>query len=105
MDRRMFEGLSAFAAIVERGGFARAAATLGVTPSALSQTIRQLEDRIGVRLLHRTTRSVAPSAAGEELLARLRPTLAELDAAVAATTARAKSDTPSGPLRITCSRI
>src|SRR5690348_4999808 len=98
MDRRMLEGLSALAAIVERGGFARAAATLGVTPSALSQTIRQLEDRLGVRLLHRTTRSVAPSAAGEKLLARLRPALSELDAMVAATAASARPDTPSGPL-------
>jgi len=105
MDRRTFEGLSAFAMIVDRGSFVRAAAQLGVTPSALSQTIRQLEDRLGVRLLHRTTRSVAPSAAGEKLLARLRPMLSELDAAVAATTASAKPDTPSGPLRITCSRI
>src|SRR3569623_1765579 len=105
MDRRTFEGLSAFAMIVDRGSFVRAAAQLGVTPSALSQTIRQLEDRLGVRLLHRTTRSIAPSAAGEKLLARLRPMLSELDAAVAATTASAKPDTPSGPLRITCSWI
>jgi hypothetical protein len=52
---------TAFAAIVERGSFARAAAHLGVTPSALGQTIRQLEDRLGVRVLHRTTRSVAPA--------------------------------------------
>src|SRR3569832_1907689 len=105
MDRRTFEGRSACAMIVDRGSFVRAAAQLGVTPSALSQTIRQLEDRRGVRLLHRTTRSVAPSAAGEKLLARLRPMLSELDAAVAATTASAKPDTPNGPLRITCSRI
>jgi len=105
MDRRLFEGLRAFATIVERGGFARAAPALGVTPSALSQTIRQLEERLGVRVLHRTTRSVAPSAAGERLLARLRPALAELDGAVAAASASAKPDTPSGPLRITCSRI
>jgi DNA-binding transcriptional LysR family regulator len=105
MDRRLFEGLKAFATIVDRGGFARAAPALGVTASALSQSIRQLEERLGFRVLHRTTRSVAPSAAGERLLARLRPALAELDDAVAAATASAKPDTPSGPLRITCSRI
>src|SRR3569832_1874728 len=99
MDRRTFEGLSAFAMIVDRGSFVRAAAQLGVTPSALSQPIRQLEARLGVRLLHRTTRSVAPSAAGKTLLARLRPMLSELDAAVAATTASAKLDTPNGPRR------
>jgi len=105
MDRRTFEGLTAFATIVERGGFARAAAALGVTPSALSQTIRQLEERVGIRVLNRTTRSVAPSAAGEKLLARLRPALAELEGAIAAASASAKPGTPSGPLRITCSHI
>src|SRR4051812_35082660 len=105
MDRRTFEGLSAFALIVERGSFVRAADQLGVTPSALSQTIRQLEDRLGVALLHRTTRSVAPSAAGEQLLARLRPTLTELEAAVADTARSARPALPSGKLRITTSRI
>src|SRR5947208_15923525 len=83
MRRRTFESLSAFATIVERGSFVRAAAHLGVTPSALSQTIRGLEEELGVRLLHRTTRRLAPTAAGEKLLARLAPTLRELDAAVA----------------------
>lgn len=105
MDRRTFEGLTAFAAIVERGSFARAAAHLGVTPSALSQTIRRLEDRLGLRVLHRTTRSVAPSEAGARLLARLRPTLGELEAAVAETTASARPGTPSGRLRVNASRI
>jgi DNA-binding transcriptional LysR family regulator len=105
MDRRTFEGLSAFAMIVERGSFVRAADQLGVTPSALSQTIRQLEDRLAVPLLRRTTRSVAPTPAGEQLLARLRPTLTELDAAVADTTRSARPEVPSGKLRITTSRI
>lgn len=104
MDRRTFDGISAFAAIAEHGSFVRAAAHLGVTPSALSQTIRRLEDRLGVRLLHRTTRSVATTAAGEVLLGRLAPTLRELDAAVAATTA-GRSARPSGPLRINMPRI
>ncbi len=105
MDRRIFEGLTAFAAIAERGSFARAAKQLGITPSALSQTIRQLEERLDVRLLHRTTRSVAPSIAGETLLIRLRPLLRELETAVVDTSASAKLETPSGPLRITTSRI
>lgn len=104
MDRRTFSELAAFAAIAERRSFARAATHLGVTPSALSQTIRQLEARLGVRLLHRTTRSVAPSEAGERLLARVSPTLRELDAAVAETTANAAAG-PSGRLRINLSRI
>jgi DNA-binding transcriptional LysR family regulator len=95
--------LRAFAAIVEHGGFARAAAQLGVSPSALSQTIRGLEERIGIRLLNRTTRSVAPSEAGARLLARLLPALADLDAAVA--DVRSLSDTPSGLLRINATRI
>lgn len=95
--------LRAFAAIVERGGFARAAAQLGMSPSALSQTIRGLEERLGVRLLNRTTRSVAPSEAGARLLARLLPALADLDAAVA--DVRTLSGAASGPLRINATRI
>jgi DNA-binding transcriptional LysR family regulator len=95
--------LRAFAAIAEHGTFARAAAQLGMSPSALSQTIRNLEERMGIRLLNRTTRSVAPSEAGAKLLSRLLPALAELDAAV--TDARSLSGRPSGTLRINASRI
>jgi DNA-binding transcriptional LysR family regulator len=98
-----YADLRAFAAIAERGSFARAASHIGVSPSALSQTIRGLEERLGIRLLNRTTRSVAPSEAGARLLARLLPAMAELDAAVAdVTTLR---DTPSGLLRINATRI
>jgi len=97
-----FADLRAFAAIVEHGSFARAAAHLGVSPSALSQTIRGLETRLGVRLLNRTTRSVAPSAAGTRLLERLAPAMAEFDAAVA--DVKAIRGTPSGLLRINCPR-
>src|SRR5437762_12573797 len=78
-----FANLNAFAAVVEQGSFVRAAAHLGVTPSALSQTIRQLENRLGVRLLNRTTRSVAPTAAGARLYDRIAPMIQELDTAVA----------------------
>ncbi|BAV99661.1 LysR family transcriptional regulator [Lysobacter enzymogenes] len=95
--------LRAFAAIAEHGSFVRAAAHLGLSPSALSQTIRTLEERLGVRLLNRTTRSVAPSEAGARLLAKLGPALADLDAAVAQV--RDARDTPAGTLRINASRI
>ena len=78
-----FAELKAFAAVVERASFARAADYLGFSPSALSQTIRQLETRLGVRLLNRTTRSVAPTSAGARLYERIVPVIQELDAAVA----------------------
>lgn len=65
--------LSAFAMVAEERSFTRAARRLGVSPSALSHAIRGLEERHGVRLLSRTTRSVAPTEAGEQLLARLLP--------------------------------
>ena len=78
-----FAELKAFVAIVERQSFARAAEHLGLSPSALSQSIRQLEDRIGARLLNRTTRSVAPSASGEQLYRRIAPLFQEMAVAVA----------------------
>src|SRR6266403_2466431 len=90
--------LKAFAAIVERASFARAAEHLGLSASALSQTIRQLETRLGVRLLNRTTRSVAPTPAGARLYERITPMMLELDAAVAeAMTATGRT---AGTLRI-----
>src|SRR5246500_2033527 len=78
-----FAELKAFAAVVERESFAPAADHLGFSPPALSQTIRQLEIRLGVRLLNRTTRSVAPTSAGARLYERVVPVIQELDAAVA----------------------
>ncbi|EOA05330.1 LysR family transcriptional regulator [Herbaspirillum frisingense GSF30] len=93
-----FAELKAFVAVVERQSFARAAEHLGLSPSALSQTIRQLEGRIGARLLNRTTRSVAPSASGELLYRRVAPLFREMAAAVAeASEATGKM---SGTLRI-----
>jgi DNA-binding transcriptional LysR family regulator len=97
-----FASLSAFAAVVEHGSFVRAAAHLGVTPSALSQTIRQLEERLGVRLLNRTTRSVAPTSAGARLHDRLAPAILELDGAVAE--AVAAQERAAGTLRINLPR-
>jgi len=102
MHRADFGSLNAFAAVVEQGSFNRAARQLGVTPSALSQTVRQLEERLGVRLLNRTTRSVAPSQVGQELYDRLRPAVEELEAAMAA--AIAAREHPAGPLRINAPR-
>jgi DNA-binding transcriptional LysR family regulator len=93
-----FAELKAFAAIVERASFARAADHLGLSASALSQTIRQLETRLGVRLLNRTTRSVAPTAAGAQLYERITPMMQELDAAVAE--AVAATGRTAGTLRI-----
>ncbi|WBY08045.1 LysR family transcriptional regulator [Sphingomonas sp. 7/4-4] len=98
-----FASLNAFAAVVEHGSFVRAAAHLGITPSALSQTIRQLEERLDVRLLNRTTRSVAPTTAGKRLHDRLRPAVDELDAAVAE--AVSTRERPAGMLRINAPRM
>ena len=78
-----FAELKAFVAVVDRGSFARAADHLGVSRSALSQVIRQLESRLGVRLLNRTTRSVAPTESGRRLHERIAPMLREMDDAVA----------------------
>lgn len=93
-----FAELKAFVAVVERQSFARAAEHLGLSPSALSQTIRQLEDRLGARLLNRTTRSVAPTAGGQQLYARVAPLFREMTEAVAE--ASAATGRMSGSLRI-----
>ena len=93
-----FAELKAFSAIVERASFARAADHLGISPSALSQTIRQLEARLGVRLLNRTTRSVAPTSAGSRLHERITPMMLEMDLAVAE--AVAATGRTAGVLRI-----
>jgi DNA-binding transcriptional LysR family regulator len=90
--------LKAFVAVVERQSFARAAEHLGLSPSALSQTIRQLEDRLGARLLNRTTRSVAPTASGQQLYGRVAPLFREMADAVAE--ASAATERMSGSLRI-----
>ena len=93
-----FAELKAFAAVVERQSFARAAQHLGLSPSALSQTIRQLEARLDVRLLNRTTRSVAPTATGLQLYERIEPLFREMADAVAEASAAAGQ--MGGTLRI-----
>lgn len=75
--------MAAFLVVAEERSFTRAAKRLGVSPSALSHAMRKVEEGIGVRLLSRTTRSVAPTDAGERLLARLRPALTDIGEALA----------------------
>src|SRR3954453_16248445 len=82
MLRGDLSALSAFLVVSEERSFTRAARRLGVSPSAVSHAMRALEEGIGVRLLSRTTRSVAPTDAGEDLLARLRPALTEVQQAL-----------------------
>ena len=90
--------LRAFRLIARHGSFTRAAADLEVTASALSQTLRQLEDHVGVRLLHRTTRRVGLTEAGHAFLERISPALNEIDEAIDAL--RQHGDRPAGTLRI-----
>lgn len=94
--------LHAFAAVARLRNFRRAAVELGVSPSALSHTLRTLETRLGVRLLHRTTRSVSPTEAGQRLLNRLDPALREIDEALEAV--NDFRDSPVGHLRINAPR-
>lgn len=93
--------LAAFVSVAREGSFTRAAAQLGVSQSALSQTIRGLEERLGLRLLTRTTRRVAPTDAGERLLAAVGPRLEGIEADLDALSAL--RDKPSGTIRITAS--
>jgi len=93
-----FGQLRAFVAVGEALSFTRAAETLGVSPSALSQTVRAFEARVGVRLLNRTTRSVSLTDAGENLLRRVSPAVAELGSAVGQV--RRYRDRPAGLVRV-----
>lgn len=96
------DDLHTFAVVARWRSFRRAAVELGVSPSALSHTLRVLEARLGVRLLNRTTRSVAPTAAGERLLARLSPALLDIQGAL--DEINAFRDSPVGSLRINAPR-
>jgi len=80
MRRSELGELAAFLAVAEERSFTRAAARLGTSQSALSHTIRGLEERLEIRLLNRTTRSVAPTEAGERLIRSVGPRLEEIDA-------------------------
>lgn len=91
--------LASFLAVAQQRSFTKAAAKLGVSQSALSHTIRALEERLGLRLLTRTTRSVAPTDAGERLLQHLAPRFGEIEAEIAAL--GEIRDKPAGSIRIT----
>jgi len=103
MEGGHYAELMAFMAIHEARSFRDAALRLGVTPSALSRTLRRLEDRLAVRLLNRTTRSVSPTEAGALLYAKLAPAVAGLDQALE--DAFALGDNPVGTIRLNLPRL
>jgi DNA-binding transcriptional LysR family regulator len=99
MARENLNDLTAFVAVARERSFTNAAAKLGVSPSALSHTMRALEERLGLRLLTRTTRSVAPTQAGDRLLQSIGPRLDEIDADLASLSE--VRERPAGTVRIT----
>jgi DNA-binding transcriptional LysR family regulator len=101
--RESLSGLTALLSVAEKHSFVSAAAELGVTPSAVSQTVRALEERVGVRLLQRTTRNVGLTEAGARFVARLRPALDEVQAAF--DSLGELRDRPAGSLRLTMPRF
>jgi DNA-binding transcriptional LysR family regulator len=103
MVRDELSVMSAFLAVADERSFTKAAKRLGVTQSALSHAIRGLEEQVGVRLLARTTRSVAPTEAGEQLLAELRPALTGIRSAL--DRIGGLRDTPRGRLRLLIPRL
>jgi DNA-binding transcriptional LysR family regulator len=103
MVRDELSVLSAFLAVAEERSFTRAAKRLGVSPSALSHAVRGLEEQIGVRLLARTTRSVAPTEAGAAFIARLGPALADVRGALAQV--KGFRERPAGRVRLVASRL
>lgn len=103
MKRTDLDGVLPLLSVVEHGSFRAAASALGVTPSAVSQAVKQLEDRIGVPLLTRTTRSVGLTQAGQVFVERIRPAIAEVNDTLASI--REFGERPSGLLRINAPRI
>ncbi len=99
MNRNDLSDLAAFAVVAEEGSFTRAAARLGMSQSALSHAMKALEDRLGLRLLARTTRSVSTTEAGQRLLRTLRPALDDIAAGLAAV--GELRERPAGTVRIT----
>ncbi len=103
MVRDELSVLSAFMAVAEERSFTRAAKQLNISTSGLSHAIRRLEEQIGVRLLTRTTRSVSPTEAGEQLLAQLRPALSDIRGVL--TTLSGLQSKPIGRMRLLCPRL
>ncbi|MBC2803903.1 LysR family transcriptional regulator [Rhizobium ruizarguesonis] len=97
-----FSELAAFIAVAEAGSFTRASAKLGLSQSAVSYSVRMLEQRLGVRLISRTTRSLSLTDAGERMLRSLRPAFEHIEGEIAAVTAL--RDKPAGTIRITTFR-
>ncbi|GAN79043.1 LysR family transcriptional regulator [Acidocella aminolytica] len=100
MPRDQINELAAFLIVARERSFTKAAAELGVTPSALSHTVKGLESRLGLRLLSRTTRTVAPTEAGERLQRRIGPLFEQVSAELDAITSMRNK--PAGSIRITC---
>lgn len=103
MVRDELSVLSAFLAVADERSFTKAAKRLNVSTSGVSQAVRKLEEQIGVRLLTRTTRSVSPTDAGEQLLAHLRPALSDIRGVL--TTLSGLQSTPTGRVRLLCPRV
>ncbi|QEW23593.1 D-malate degradation protein R (plasmid) [Marinibacterium anthonyi] len=102
MDPRKLSDLVIFHRVAAEGSFSAAARTLGVTQSAVSQTVKRLEGDLGIRLLSRSTRSLTPTAAGERLLDTLAPVIAEIDAEIE--DLEQLREQPGGRLRVTCGK-
>lgn len=100
MAKTKVNDLQAFLAVAREQSFTKAAARLGITPSALSHTVRALEERLGVRLLARTTRNVAPTEAGDRLIRSIAPLFDQIAAELEAL--GALREKPAGTIRITC---
>jgi len=98
MARSDLSDITAFLAVAREGSFTKAAAKLGISQSALSQTVRNLEARLGLRLLTRTTRNISPTQAGERLIQSVGPRLDEIEAELSALSAL--RDSPAGVVRI-----
>jgi DNA-binding transcriptional LysR family regulator len=103
MQRENLSGLAAFVAVARERSFTAAASKLSVSQSALSHTIRQLETRLGVRLLTRTTRSVSPTQAGERLLRTAGPRIEEIESELSAI--RELREKPAGIIRLTATEF
>src|SRR4029079_18297918 len=103
MQRGQLDSLLAFIAVGQERSFTKAAGKLGVSQSALSHTVRQLEERLGVRLLSRTTRNVSPTPAGEGLLQSIGPRFEEIAAELKAVTDLREK--PAGTIRITATEF
>ena len=100
MSNAKVNDLQAFLAVAQEQSFTKAAARLGVTPSALSHTVRALEQRLGIRLLARTTRNVSPTEAGERLMHSIAPLFEQISAELEAL--GELRDKPSGTIRVSC---